>query len=130
MTIKKKDKVHSETIMTLTKMHLKECAILFTGPLVTFISFFWHSISLWIRNWDSVQQYKLFLFICISNHFQGQQSGGAYINTLGTTVSLLICTLRNDFEGGRKLVLQTWIFCLGLPPEKKNQNLQKHFSPT
>jgi hypothetical protein len=40
MTIKKKDKVPSETIMTLTKMHLKECASPHRGPLVTFISFF------------------------------------------------------------------------------------------
>ena len=37
------------------------------------------------------------------------------------TFSLLICALRSDFEGGRKVVLQ---------PEKKNLSLQNHFSAT
>ena len=34
-------------------------------------------------------------------------------------VSLLICTLSSDFEGGRKVVLQTQIFFLVGDPEKK-----------
>jgi hypothetical protein len=41
------------------------------------------------------------------------------------TVSPLICTLRNDFEGGRKVVLQTHIFFLYLQPEEKS-----NFSPS
>ena len=59
-------------------------------------------------------------------------------------VSLLICTLRSDFEGGRKVVLKTQIFFMGLQPEKKiyycrttslqsvkkNLSLQIHFFAT
>ena len=35
------------------------------------------------------------------------------------SVSLLICTLKSDFEGGRKVVLQTRIFFLFGDPEKR-----------
>ena len=61
MTIKKKDKVPSETIMTLTKMHLKECASPHTGPLVTFISFFLAKHSTMDQKSYLVQRSKLFL---------------------------------------------------------------------
>ena len=44
-----------------------------------------------------------------------------------TALSLLICTLRSDFEGGRKVVLQTWIFFLVGDPEKK---LGLYYKPT
>ena len=61
--------------------------------------------------------------------------------------SLLICTLKSDFEGGGKVVLKTWIFFLVGAPEKnwvytikptffrfetqiKYPSLQNHFSAT
>ena len=48
----------------------------------------------------------------------------------GRPDSLLICTVKSDFEGGKKVVLQTRIFFSGSPTKKKNPSLQNHFSPT
>ena len=47
-----------------------------------------------------------------------QQRGSLQRQRYCLPLSLLICTLRSDFKGGRKMVLQTQIFFLGLQPEK------------
>ena len=47
------------------------------------------------------------------------QNVSLQVGYAGLTISLLICTLESDFEGGRKLVLQTWIFFSVGDPEKK-----------
>ena len=44
------------------------------------------------------------------------------------SVSLLICTLKSDFEGGRKVLLQTLIFFFWLETQKKQLGL--YYKPT
>ena len=60
-----------------------------------------------------------------------------FYNLIYCSYSLLICTLRSDFEGGRKVVLQPekrWVYrihppiFLGLKPEKKSEFSKSLFS--
>ena len=86
MTIKKKDKVPSETIMTLTKMHLKECASPHTGPLVTFISFFLAKHSTMDQKSYLVQQSKLFF---------NPKNPGRWNQPIGHEIACYFCHFEN-----------------------------------
>ena len=80
------------------------------------------TLTIWLRLWTTVKLGVKTFFRTLRN-FASQTSLKLHscidINTVfidcrsqwDQSVSLLICTLRSDFEGGRKVVLQTWIFC-------------------